>query len=142
MLLRILILIIFIYLFIELNHKFRINSPLKLKPKEFKKIILESKQKYIALVEISNLHEKMEVMIPFLNVYPKLIGISKDELLSIHTKIKPHHPDEEDQKEDYWAAYILKSKKKTYIKIEVEYEIKNKAKDNLECLWLDIEWGN
>ena len=142
MLLRILILIIFIYLFIELNHKFRINSPLKLKPKEFKKIIFESKQKYIALVEISNLHEKMEVMIPFLNVYPKLIGISKDELLSIHTKIKPHHPDEEDQKEDYWAAYILKSKKKTYIKIEVEYEIKNKAKDNLECLWLDIEWGN
>ena len=72
----------------------------------------------------------------------KLIGIAKDELISIKTKIQPQHPDIEEQETDYWSAYILKSKKSTFIKIEIEYEIKNNAKKNLKCLWLDIEWGN
>tara|TARA_B100000700_G_scaffold312733_1_gene396805 strand:- start:1447 stop:2610 length:1164 start_codon:yes stop_codon:yes gene_type:complete len=142
MLLNILIILIIIFLFIELNHKLRIDSPLKLKPKEYKKIIIGSKHKYIALVEISNIHKKMEVMIPFFKVNPHLIGIPKDALLSLKTTIKPLHPDEEEHKIDYWHAYILKSNKSTFIKIEVEYEIKESGIDNIKCLWLDIEWCN
>ena len=142
MLLSILILIIITFLMIELNHYFRRTSPLKLEPIEFKKNIFDSKQKYIALVEISNIDKKMEVMIPFFKVNPQLIGISKDELININTNIKPLHPDNAEQMDDYWSAYILKSKKSTFIKIEVEYEVKSKAIDNIKCLWLDIEWGN
>ncbi|MBW3041797.1 hypothetical protein DNJ73_04105 [Prochlorococcus marinus XMU1408] len=84
----------------------------------------------------------MEVMIPFFKVKPKLIGISQDELISIHTKIKPIHPDEVEQQNDYWSAYILKSKKSTLVSIEVEYQTKNTALDKVKCLWLDIQWGN
>ena len=142
MLLRILILIVIIYLLLELNHKFRIDSPLIIKPKEFKKYILGSKQKYIALVEISNIDKKMEVMIPFFKVNPQVIGIFKDDLLSINSTIEALHPDEEAQKNDYWNAYILKGKKSTFVKIEIEYEIKTTAIDKFKCLWLDIEWGN
>tara|TARA_B100000965_G_scaffold386649_1_gene389127 strand:- start:2174 stop:3337 length:1164 start_codon:yes stop_codon:yes gene_type:complete len=142
MLLNILILLIITYFLIELNHQFRIDSPLILKPKEFKKIILDSKQKYIALVQISNMHKRMEVMIPFFKVIPQLIGISKDELISIHTKIKQLHPEEEERKDDYWSAYIIKSRQSTFIEIEVELEIKNLAIEKLKCIWLDIEWGN
>ena len=90
MLLKILILIIFIYLFIELNHKFRIDSPLKIKPIKFKEVTYDSKQKYVALIEINNVDKKMEVMIPSLKVTPQLIGISKNALISMSTKIKPH----------------------------------------------------
>ena len=142
MLLNIIILLITIYVLIELNHRFRIDSPLRIKPKDFNKYILDNKQKYIALVEISNIHKRMEVMIPFFKVSPKAIGISHDDLISLKTTIKPIHPDEEDQKNDYWYAYIVKSKKSTFVKIEIEYEIKNIATENLKCLWLDIEWGN
>tara|TARA_B100001250_G_scaffold81086_1_gene66717 strand:- start:1465 stop:2628 length:1164 start_codon:yes stop_codon:yes gene_type:complete len=142
MLLGILILLIVSYLLIELNQYFVTDSPLILKPREFKKHISNTKQKYIAWVEIINKHKRMEVMIPFFTVTPKLIGISKNELLSIHTKIKPLHPDEEETENDYWSAYILKSKKSTFVKIEVEYEIKHTAIDKIKCLWLDIEWGN
>ena len=46
------------------------------------------------------------------------------------------------KKNDYWSAYIIKSQKSTFIKIEIEYEVKNTAIDNFKCLWLDIEWGN
>ena len=136
-------LIIITFFSIEINHYFRQHSPLVLKPKEFKKIKLESTQKYIAWVEIKNLHKRMEVMIPSFNVNPQLIGISKDNIIKIHTKIKPHHLDaEEEQKDDYWPAYILKGSKSTLVEIEVGFEIKNAYLDKIKCLWLDIEWSN
>ena len=142
MLLNILTFIIITYILIELNHQYRIDSPLKLKPNEFRKSIENSLQKSVALIEISNIDKKMEVMIPFFKVNPQLIGISKDDLISIETKIKPLHPDEGEQENDYWSAYILKSKKSTFVKIEVDYQIKDSAINKFKCLWLDIEWGN
>jgi len=143
MLLNFLFLIIITFFCIEINHCLRQYSPLVLIPKEFKKVILDSKHKYITLVEIKNLQKRMEVMIPSFNVNPKLIGISKNEIIKIHTKIKPLHPDaEEEQNNDYWSAYILKGKKSTFVEIEIEYEIKNTAVNKIKCLWLDIEWGN
>ena len=142
MLLTFLILIIILFFLIELYHHFRVDSPIRLKPIESKRHASESKHKYVALIEISNIHRRMEVMIPFFKVYPQLIGISKDDLISINTRVKPIHPDEEEQNNDYWSAYILKGKKSTFVKIEVTYEIKNGAIDKLKCLWLDIEWGN
>ena len=143
MLLKFLILIIITIFLIEINHYLRIRSPLILRPKEFKKILLNSTNKYIVLVEIKNLHKSMEVMIPSFKVIPQLIGISKDEIIKINTKIKPLHPDEEDeQKNDYWSAYIIKSKKSTFVRIEVEFEINDSAIDKLKCLWIDIEWCN
>tara|TARA_B100000700_G_scaffold72797_1_gene81205 strand:+ start:393 stop:1556 length:1164 start_codon:yes stop_codon:yes gene_type:complete len=142
MLSSILTIIIITYFLIELNHQFSIKSPLRIKPIEFKKDTIDSKQKYIALIEISNINKKMEVMIPFLKVNPQIIGISNDDLISIHTKIKPNHPDEKEQDNDYWSAYIVKSKKSTFVKIEVTYEVKNIAIDKIKCLWLEIEWDN
>ena len=85
MLLQVLFFLILIFLVIELNHHLMKESPLILKPKEFKKFIINSKQKYIALVELSNTHTKMEVMIPFFKVNPQIIGISKDALININT---------------------------------------------------------
>ena len=143
MLVNFFFLIIITFLLIEINHYFRQNSPLVLKPKEFEKIILGSKHKYIALIQIKNLHKRMEVMIPSFSVNPKLIGISKNEVIKFHTKINPLHPDaEEEHQNDYWYAYILKGKKSTFVEIEIEFELKNKAIDNIKCLWIDIEWDN
>ena len=142
MLLNYLFLIISIFFLLELNHYLKQDSPLVLKPKEFQKIILDSNYKYIILVEIKNLKKRMEVMIPSFNVNPQLIGISTNEIVYINTKIKPLHPDVEEQNNDYWSAYILKAKKSTFIEIEIEYEIKNTSIDKIKCLWLDIEWSN
>ena len=142
MTLNIFIITFIFFLMIEVNHKLRIYSPLLLKPKGFKTNTLESKQKHIALVEISNTHKKMEVMIPAFKVNPKLIGVSKEDIITINTKIKPLHPDEESLKIDYWSAYIVKSQQSTQVQIEVEYEIKKSARDKIECIWIDIEWSN
>ena len=143
MLLTLFFFIVISFLLIELNHLLRINSPLILRPKGYKKSIQDSIQYYITWVEIKNSHKRMEVMIPSFNVTPHLIGISKDEIIKIHTKIKPLHSDsEEDPSNDYWSAYILKSKKSTLVSIEVEFEIQNSAVDKLKCLWIDIDWDN
>ena len=143
MLLNSIFLIIIIIFLIEINHFLRQSSPLVLKPTKFKKTIRGSNHKYITLVEIKNLDKRMEIMIPSFNVNPQLIGISKEEIININTKIKPIHPDaEEAQKNEYWSAYIVKSKKSTFVRIEVEFEIRNSAIDYLKCLWLEIEWVN
>ena len=142
MLLNSLFVIITIFFLIEINHFFRQYSPLVLKPKEFKKIILESNHKYITLVEIKNLKKRMEVMIPYFKVNPQLIGISRNYIININTKINALHPDAEEQNNDYWSAYILKGTKSTFVEIEIEYEINNTAIDNIKCLLLDIEWEN
>ena len=143
MLLNILILIIITSFLLEINHYFRIHSPLIIKPKEFKKAIIDSTQKYITWVEIKNLDKSMEVMIPSFEVNPQLIGISKNEIIKINKKITALHTDaEEEQKNDYWSAYIIKSQQSTFVRIEVEFEIQESAVDKLKCLWIDIEWGN
>jgi len=143
MLLSSFFLIIIIFFWIEINHYFNQDSPLVLKPKEFKKVILDSKEKYITLVEIKNLHKRMEVMIPSFNVNPQLFGVSKNEILKVHTIVKPLHPDAEaEQENDYWSTYILKGKKSTFVEIEIEIEIKSTAIEKITCVWLDIEWIN
>jgi len=143
MLLNFFFLVIIIFFLIEINHYFNQDSPLVLKPKEFKKVILDSKEKYITLVEIKNLHKRMEVMIPCFNVNPQLFGVSKNEILKVHTIVKPLHPDAEaEQENDYWSTYILKGKKSTFVEIEIEIEIKSTALERITCLWLDIEWIN
>ena len=143
MLLNFIFVIIITFFLIEISHYFRQYSTLILKPREFKKIKLDSNNKYITLVEIKNSHKRMEVMIPSFNVHPKLIGISKNEIQKMNTKIKPLHPDvKEEQKNDYWYSYILKGKKSTFVEIEIEYEIKNTAIHKVKCLWLEIEWVN
>ncbi len=143
MFLNTLFLTIITFFLIEISHCLRKVSPLIIRPKKFKKIILASKHKYITLVEIRNSQKRMEVMIPSFNVNPKLIGISKNEIIKIHTKIKTLHPgEEEEQKNDYWSAYILKGKKSTFVEIEIEYEINPNVIDKIKCLWVDIEWGN
>ena len=142
MTLFIFIVIIIFLLLIEINHQFRLDSPLLLKPIEYKKNISELNHKYIAWIEISNTATKMEVMIPSLKVEPHIIGVSKDELIKTKTNIKPLHPDSNDYKKDYWSAYVLKSQKSTQVQIEVEFDIENSAISKLECLWLDIELVN
>tara|TARA_Y100001968_G_C19377015_1_gene728201 strand:- start:36 stop:1148 length:1113 start_codon:yes stop_codon:yes gene_type:complete len=129
---------------IEIDHFYRETSPLVLKPREYKKIILDSKHRYITLIEIKNLKKRMEVMIPSFIVNPKLIGIPQKEVKKIQTKIKPLHPDieEKEQISDYWSAYILKGKKSTFIEIEIEFEINDDLLDKFKCLWLEIEWVN
>tara|TARA_B100000945_G_scaffold131510_1_gene104999 strand:- start:801 stop:1964 length:1164 start_codon:yes stop_codon:yes gene_type:complete len=142
MLLIFLLIIIFTFFLIELSYNFKLGSPLILKPIEFKNNKLDSKQQYVVLIEISNMHKIIEVMIPFFKVNPILIGISKDDLITINTKIKPLFTEGEEKKNDYWSAYILKSNKSTFVKIEIEFDIKKTALDQFKCLWLDIEWGN
>ena len=144
MLFNFLLFIIIIFIIIEIKHYFRQNSPLVIKPKEYKKSILDSKHRYSTLVEIINTHKRMEVMIPSFKVNPKLIGINKSEGINIHTKIKALHPDIEEKGKhfNYWNAYILKGKKSTFVEIEIEFELQYKLLDEIKCLWVEIEWVN
>ena len=144
MLFTLIFLLLISLVLIEINHYYRKNSPLVIKPKEYKRIVLDYKHKYIALVEIKNQKKRMDVMIPSFNVNPKLIGINEREAIKIHTTIKAIHPDteEKEQLNNYWSAYVLKGKKSTLVEIQIEIEFEDTLLDKLKCLWLEIEWVN
>ncbi len=139
---KLIYLLILFFILIEISHQLRTRSPLVLKPKKFKIEKDDSSIKYITCVEITNLHKNMEVMIPAFNITPFLIGISKDQILSLKTEIKALHPDEVTRNDDYWSAYILKSKKSTIVRIQVEIKANNLILNKIECLWIDIKWIN
>ena len=71
-----------------------------------------------------------------------VIGISKDQILSIKTKIKAFHPDESNRNDDYWSAYILKSKKSTNVEIRVSIKANDSILNRIESIWMQIKWIN
>tara|TARA_Y100001968_G_scaffold328965_1_gene377224 strand:+ start:599 stop:1759 length:1161 start_codon:yes stop_codon:yes gene_type:complete len=142
MILKIIALIILFSLFLELLHQFRLNSPLLLKPKNYRINNDKTKHTYTVWLEIFNSHKSMEVMIPSFKVNPKIIGISKEEIISIKKTIKMTNPNELEYKNDYFSACIIKSQLSSLIKVEIELEVDDVAKNKIECIWLDIKWIN
>ncbi len=83
-------------------------------------------------------------MIPEFKVLPKILGKKIDEEIKMSTKVIPLHPDEDSRKDNYWFAYILKSKKYTQIKINITLEFNNTIEsiNSLECIWVKLYWTN
>ena len=139
---KLIYLLILFFILIEIYHQLRIRSPLILKPTEFNIEKDNSSRKYVAYLEITNHHKNIEVMVSSLEINPFLIGVCKDQIQSLNTKIKALHPDENNRQDDYWSAYILKSKKSTNLQIQVEIKANNSILNKIECLWIDIKWNN
>ncbi len=132
------------FLSIELQHLLKPTSPLKLKATSYSFNQTKEGLEITTILEINNPHKRMEVMIPKLDVNPVLLG--KADLTGIRTttQVIANHPDEKTRRDGYWVAYIVKSKSHTNVEIKVvinDYSIQT-FKDEIESIWLDIEWIN
>jgi hypothetical protein len=80
----------------------------------------------------------LEVMIPELE--PELTLLSKDSLEGIeHTvRVTTEHPDAEGRSDGYWFAYIVKRRKATTVKLEID--IKGSDLSALRVAWLRIKY--
>ncbi|WP_320664406.1 F420-0:Gamma-glutamyl ligase [Prochlorococcus sp. MIT 1223] len=140
------IIILFVLLFtIELSHSLRKQSPLKLSPIDWLINVSNNKIIITGWLHIKNTHKRIEVMIPSLKIKPKVL--SKREIGHIKSKVRiiTEHPDEENRKDNYWQAYIVKSNKDTKIKVEIILEEEPCINDiNIlsETIWIDVIWEN
>ena len=86
----------------------------------------------------------MEVFVPEIKVEPVLLGQKDLSGLRPQTKLIAHHPDEETRRDGYWAAYIVKGRKTTRVKVEIVIDSQNgvNVAEDVDTLWADVHWVN
>ena len=89
---------------IEARHRLRPASPLTLRQLDWTVASTETGLALEGWLEINNPHGRMEVMVPDLEVNPRLIGSANLSDVTISTEVTPHHPDEETRADGYWQA--------------------------------------
>jgi hypothetical protein len=89
-------------------------------------------------LHFSNPLSHLEVMIP--ELVPELTLLSKGSLEGVEHSIRVHtkHPDAESRNDDYWFAYIVKRRKSTTVRLEID--IKGADLSQLQTAWLRVNY--
>ncbi|NJN22979.1 MAG: F420-0:Gamma-glutamyl ligase [Leptolyngbya sp. RL_3_1] len=88
--------------------------------------------------ELINQTQALEIMVPDLTAEATLL--SSDSLAGITTTvtITPQHPDAEARPDGYWFAYIVKLRKRTQFRVQVDIEGSNLR--SLKALWIRVHY--
>lgn len=142
-------------LWLELRHRLRPASPLRLSSGPW--TTSWSNEGAVTLegsFRIDNPHARMEVMVPELQLRPTVLGRQDLSSLQVSTTVVADHPDEPSRPDGYWAAYIVKGHKSTQLKATVNISLPAGAsgpgpkerhtllEELLDTLWLDVIWVN
>ncbi|MEX1324306.1 MAG: F420-0:Gamma-glutamyl ligase [Synechococcaceae cyanobacterium] len=132
-------------LILELRHRLRPASPLRLTASPFAVDPLDDGGLRVSgEITISNPHRRMEVFVPELELRPTLLGRGDLGGVALRTAVTALHPDEAERPDGYWAAYIVKGRKSTRARLTVE--IRGEAGVDLQALldtlWLEVLWVN
>ncbi len=138
------LIVILLILTIEILQYLRPESPLSLKPKDWSIQTSSSKLALTGYLEIINKDASIEVMIPHFNISTKLLSKHSTDNFTVKTSIIQLHTDEEIRKDNYWSAYILKSKRSTLINVNIEILMDIPTGSNLEIdnVWIEANWSN
>ena len=130
-----------VLLWLELRHRLRPSSPLRLQPQGWS--VEQDNGHWLVQgeLEISNPHGRMEVFVPELTVVPTLLGKGDLSDVAISSRIDPLHPDETSRADGYWFAYIVKGHKRTRAKVSIRLQGLN-LEALLDTLWVDVHWWN
>ena len=130
-----------VLLWLELRHRLRPSSPLRLQPQGWSVEQHNGHWLVQGELEISNPHGRMEVFVPELTVVPTLLGKGDLSGVAISSRIDPLHPDETSRADGYWFAYIVKGHKRTRAKVSIRLQGLN-LEALLDTLWVDVHWWN
>ena len=132
-------------LWLELRHRLRPASPLRLQAGPFKVEAGGAGLEVSGTITLSNPHQRMEVMVPEIELRPTLLGRGDLGGITVSSRIEALHPDEDSRPDGYWAAYIVKGNKSTQARIHISLGGSGgQALDPalLDTLWLEILWIN
>ena len=129
---------------LELRHRLRPASPLRLRAENFRVEAGSDGLTVSGMVTIHNPHQRMEVMVPEIELRPTLLGRGDLAGVTVSSRIEALHPDEESRPDGYWAAYIVKGRKSTSARIQISLSgAPGQSLDQLlDTLWLEILWVN
>lgn len=92
----------------------------------------------LGIPELINRTPASEIMVPELTVGTTLLG--KDSLENVQTQvtITPAHPDADARPDGYWFAYIVKLRKRTQFKVQIDITGPNVR--SLKALWIRVHY--
>ena len=132
-------------IWLELRHRLRPASPLRLTSSGWS-VKRNGDQQWLVqgTIAIHNPHRRMEVFVPEIELKPTLLGRNDLSSLNVRSTITPEHPDEEARADGYWFAYIVKGRKTTQAKVEVRISGPEGSdlRKQLDTLWLEVLWTN
>ena len=129
---------------LESRHRLRPSSPLRMTAGGWKVSKAAEGLQASGWLEISNPHQRMEVMVPELRVEPVVIGRDDITRIKLHTRITPQHPDEEARPDGYWTAYIVKGRKQTRVNVNITLEGLDQLDpaEVADTIWINVCWIN
>ncbi|MEB3326443.1 MAG: F420-0:Gamma-glutamyl ligase [Synechococcus sp.] len=128
---------------LELRHRLRPASPLRLRAGLFEVDTSGAGLEVSGTITLSNTHQRMEVMVPEIELRPTLLGRGDLGGITVSGRIEALHPDEDSRPDGYWAAYIVKGGKGTQARIRISVGGScGQPLDRtlLDTLWLEILW--
>jgi hypothetical protein len=142
-------------LWLELRHRLRPASPLRLSSDPWTATWTPNGSLCLdGTFRIENPHTRMEVMVPELELRPTVLGRRTLSHLRVVTTVVADHPDEASREDGYWTAYIVKGRKSTQVKASVRLSLpagpegpspqerRAQLEDLLDTLWLEVFWVN
>ena len=129
---------------LELRHRLRPASPLRLTPEPFQVRRRAQGLEISGTVRIDNPHPRMEVMVPELRASLTLLGRADLQAVRQEVRITSLHPDQEARPDGYWAAYIVKGRKSTGARIQINLigPSGSDLESLLDTIWIDLQWVN
>ena len=137
-------------LVLELRHRLRPASPLRLTPGPWRVRRREGELLVSGTITITNPHRRMEVFVPELTVQPTLLGRGSLAGVEISSRVIPRHPDEPARADGYWFAYIVKGRRSTAAEVQLRISARAGLEPGgqagmelerlLDTLWLEVHW--
>ncbi|WP_263971160.1 DUF1995 family protein [Leptolyngbya sp. PCC 6406] len=88
--------------------------------------------------ELINQTQSLEIMVPELTTETTLLSKASLAGIQVTTTLTPQHPDAEARSDGYWFAYIVKLRKRTSLKIQVD--ITGPDLRSLKVLWVRVHY--
>ncbi|MDB9528613.1 F420-0:Gamma-glutamyl ligase [Oscillatoria sp. CS-180] len=88
--------------------------------------------------ELINRTQALEIMVPELTAETTLLSGDSLDGIQVNVSIVPNHPDAEARSDGYWFAYIVKLRKRTQFKVQVD--ITGPGLRSLKALWVRIHY--
>ena len=136
--------LILILILLDTVHILTRKSILKIKHKTWKVDKSSSFIELDGLIEIINLDKKKEIMIPEFKIECKVLGKNNFDSLKQTINIKPLFDNLPNRVDQYWQAYILKSKHSFNVAIKLRLEEIQGLDiiNDIENVWIDVKWVN
>jgi hypothetical protein len=88
--------------------------------------------------ELINQTQSLEIMVPDLTAETTLLSSASLAGITTTVTITPQHPDAEARPDGYWYAYIVKLRKRTQFRVQVDIEGSNLR--SLKALWIRVHY--